>query len=232
MEGLRIGDVIARSFSILFRNFAAFTFLTALVYAPLLVLEAVLPMEEGGAAATGLAVLSMVFYTVASATVIYGVLEQLRGQRASVMACIAVGLQQIVPVLGASIVLVVCMLFGLVVLVIPGIIVLLMLFVTVPVAVIERPGITGALDRSSELTRGYKLQILGICLPTWLLVFGLSWLAGAIEDAFGGGAGFFASLATQVFTGALGAVNTAVVYHDLRTIKDGVNVDALVRVFE
>lgn len=56
--------------------------------------------------------------------------------------------------------------------------------------------------------------------------------APLLADAFGGGAGFSATLVVQVFTGALGAVNTAVVYHDLRTIEDGVNVDALVQVFE
>ena len=35
-----------------------------------------------------------------------------------------------------------------------------------------------------------------------------------------------------VFTGTLGAVAGAVVYHDLRVDKEGVNVDELIKVFE
>jgi hypothetical protein len=232
MQRFRVGSVLSRSFSILFQNFLPFTLLIAIVHVPVLALDAAFPVHEDELQATGRALLSILLYMVASGFVTYAVLQQLRGQRASMKACVAACLQQILPVLGSSLLSVVCMLLGFVVLFIPGIIVSLMFWVTVPVAVIERLGILATLERSRQLTRGHKVRLLGIFVLILVPFIGLAMLASTVADELGGAAGFLATLVTDVLTGLVSAVITAVIYHDLRALKDGVGIDDLVRVFE
>ena len=47
---------------------------------------------------------------------------------------------------------------------IPGLIIYTVLWLVVPVAVVERPGIVASLRRSSMLTKGYRWQIFGMVL--------------------------------------------------------------------
>jgi uncharacterized membrane protein YvlD (DUF360 family) len=232
MQAFRIGSVLSRSFSLLFQNFLPYTFLIAIVYVPLLALDAAFPVREDDIEVNARALLSILLYMAASGFVAYGVLEQLRGQRASMKACMAACLRQIVPVLGSSLLSLVCILLGLFVLVVPGIIVMLMFWVTVHVAVIERLGILATLERSRELTRGHKVRLFGIFLVIWLPMIGLGMLANAITEDLGSAAGFLVTLVNELLNGVVGAVITAVIYHDLRTLKDGVGVDDVVRVFE
>jgi hypothetical protein len=241
MQEFRIGDVLSRSFSIFFKNFVPFMLLTAIVYTPLIVMavrasqgdvwggmEGEEDTIEGFVTNIGTLLLQL----VASAAVMYGVIQQLRGQHANMGACLAMGVRRLLPVIGSGLLMILAIGLGFIALVIPGIIVYLILYVTIPVTVIERPGVFAALSRSSDLTKGYKGHIFLIVLLLWLLGFGLTWVAGNVQESLPSSVGLVVSLTVNVFTGALGAVVSAVVYHDLRAIKEGVNVDDLVRVFE
>jgi hypothetical protein len=231
VPAFRIGAVFSRSFSMLSQNALPFTLLIAIGYAPSFAVDAVIPDSDDLWAFVWV-LLSALPYMVASAFVMYGVIQQLRGQRASIKACVAAGLQRFAPLLASSFVALVCMMVGFMVLLIPGILVMLMLWMTVPVAVSERLGAVATLERSRELTRGHKVRLLGIAIVIWSLMLGLGLLGNAVEEAVGGAAGFLAPLVADVFTGVVGAVITAVIYHDLRVLKDGFGVDDLVRVFE
>ena len=56
-------------------------------------------------------------------------------------------------------------------LLIPGIVVLCMFYVAIPVAVVERMGASDALSRSKALTAGHKMTIFGLTLLSGLVFF-------------------------------------------------------------
>jgi uncharacterized membrane protein len=164
--------------------------------------------------------------------VMYGVIEQLRGQHASMGACISMGLKRLLPVLGVGLLMALCILLGLAALIIPGVIMIFMFYVAVPVTVIEHLGPIDALKRSKALTDGFKGALFGLNFLVGLIGAGIGLVVGIIDEAAPGTVALVIDLGTDVFLGALGAVITAIAYHDLRVIKEGVNVDDLVRVFE
>jgi hypothetical protein len=241
MQELRVGEIVSRAFSILFKNFVPFMLLTAVVYAPVIVMTLVMvgraetgDIDEQGimifGGSVGLA--AFLLNLIASAALMYGVIQQLRGQHASMGACISMGLKRLLPVLGTGLLMGLCIMGGFIALIIPGIILVLMFYVAVPVTVIEHLGPLEALKRSRALTDGYKGALFGLNFLIFLISLGIGIAVNLIKAAMPETAGLFLDLATDVFSGALGAVVTAIVYHDLRAIKEGVNVDDLVRVFE
>ena len=115
--------------------------------------------------------------------------------------------------------------------IIPGIFVMVMLAIAIPVAVEERVGVKAALSRSSHLTRGHRWSVLGILVivhilvlvPLFILreVFGET---GVVIMAFGFG---YETVATGV-----AAVCSGVIYHDLTVAKEGANADQVADVFD
>ena len=110
-------------------------------------------------------------------------------------------------------------------------------FVSPQALVVERLFPWTALGRSLALTRGSRWRIFAILL---LLVV-LLWAAGlAVRFLLptDGGSWDDWRLSTGIHLGlvalvaAFAAVCAAVTYHDLRGLKDGVNVEDLIRVFE
>ena len=112
----------------------------------------------------------------------------------------------------------------------PGVIIGCMLYVAVPACVIEKLGVTASTSRSVALTKGYRWQIFGL----FLLVVVIA-LVGAFVLAKIGGVGLVGqtlSFAWQVVSTAFGAVLSAVIYHDLRMAKEGIDLDTLASVFD
>ena len=114
--------------------------------------------------------------------------------------------------------------------VVPGIIVACMLYVAVPVCVIEKAGVFESLNRSGELTRGYRWQIFAL----WALVTVIAGIAQIVLSWFVGVTlwGKLLTFGWQVFAAAFGAVLVAVIYHDLRVTKEGIDIDSLANVFD
>lgn len=239
---LRVGDVLNKSFSIWLKNLVPFTILTAIVYLPVILYMAFLLMGEltlQGITNAGYALVvgGLVLDFIAAAAVIYGVVQQLRGQHAGLGECLSIGIKRLLPVLAVGLLAALCVILGLVALIIPGIIISLMLCVAVPAAVVERPGVIGALKRSKELTDGHK----GTLFAIFFILGIIDKVAGFVtEKIFLGGAAdmgdvkiyLIATLAIAVVLGALGAVVTAVIYNELRRMKDGIEVDEIAKVFE
>ena len=137
-----------------------------------------------------------------------------------------------VPVALAGVALVVV---GLLAFVFPGLALATMLWVALPSAAVEHRGLVGALQRSFELTRGYRLRIL--CLLMVFLALGI-----AVEFAIGlassflvpGGLGFLAvakQIGAILISGLVGSV-AAVSYYDLRTLREGAASRAITQAFE
>jgi len=242
MKEFQAGSVLSRSFSVWLKNLIPFTILTLLVFSPLVFYT--LAVVSGELTFSKIQTWSLVtsigasfLFLLASAAICYGTFEQLRGRHATIGQSIGVGLKRLLPVVGVGILAGLCVIGGLFLLVIPGIIFLCMLWVAVPVAVVERPGVLASLKRSAELTSGYKIQIFGISLVLWLISYGVNKL---LEKTFISKTMTLSELKTYMVISllvmailySLQAVATAVGYHDLRESKEGVNVEELVKVFE
>jgi hypothetical protein len=177
---------------------------------------------------------SLLMVPLATGAFTYGVLQEMRGLQPSVGECLATGLRSLFRVLLVSIFQAVAVLAGMLLCLVPGLFLLVMLYVAVPAAVEERLGPLGALRRSAQLTQGYRLHIFYLLSKLAVFQFGLSfassfllvllspqdWIRGAVT-----------LLVNALFVG-LGATATAVAYYRLRMVKEGVNANEMASVFD
>jgi uncharacterized membrane protein len=156
--------------------------------------------------------------------------------------CLTTGLGRFFPVLGVAILTMLAIAGGLLLFIVPGLIVTCVLYVTTQVAVLERPGVFGALSRSSELTRGHRWQIFAIVLLVWLLNYAVSELMQVlmVDELQRAEADlyavlrryFYLDLGRTVLMGSLSSVMASSAYYYLRLEKEGTSADELSRVFE
>lgn len=232
----RVGAALSRTFQVFGAGCVKFAFLTALAFLPLLIIDlAVGELTGNGASAAHLLsnVLQLVLGSLANAVCLYGAYQIMRGQGFSIGKSFAVGLSRLGPVVSAA--LLVGILTGLaaLALIVPGVMVACAFYVAVPACVIERVGPRASLKRSAELTRGHRWGVFGLVI---LVAVGTVILAGALAalGAVIGGAVLAAifTFVAEVVVEAFGAVATAVVYHDLRVAKEGVDIDQIASVFD
>ena len=159
----RVGSVLVRGFSILARNVVPFGLLALAFTAPPYIygLAVEAPSDPTATAGTGdLAIFAadILLRYLLTAALVYGTIRELRGTHASLIECVRRGLGLVFPVVGVAILVGVATGLATLLLIVPGLIVATMLWVAVPVAVVERPGVTRSLSRSAELTKGYRWQ--------------------------------------------------------------------------
>jgi hypothetical protein len=192
---------------------------------------------------------SLILGLMVTAAVIHGVFEQLRGSRVDLGACLRVCFGRFFPVLGVSVLtglfaFLLAIPLGIVVVMsreaaaaaVGGVVVFVLevvlfcaLWVAVPAAVIERPGVTESLRRSAKLTKGSRFAIFVIALVLGVVLAAVHGAAGAFAKTNAGAV--WVNLGVTVVVGALFAVANAVGYHDLRVAKEGIGVEDLVKVF-
>ena len=240
----RVGSVLGRGFSILLKNIVPFWLLAILVSSPptiyTLVSGAPSNVGTGGAGTIGsiMSIISFVLGYLVTAVLVYGTVRELRGNRASIGDCIRGGFAVLLPVIGVAILSALIMIAGAVLLVVPGIIAFVVLWVAVPVAVVERPGVTASLGRSVELTKGYRWQIFGLLLLLLIIgavvVFPIAAIVGGMTVYAQSSSTpvVLINLALTALIWALWAVIYAVSYHDLRVVKEGAGTEDIARVFD
>ncbi|MFL6856881.1 MAG: hypothetical protein ACJ8EB_03115 [Allosphingosinicella sp.] len=168
------------------------------------------------------------------------------GERASFADAAATGLKASLPLLALGILSGIAIMFGLILLLVPGIMLWVRWSVAGPALVAERLGPIEALGRSAELTDGARWKVFG--LQILLLIFG--WIVNTTAVSVMGAVygGHVASEAMRQGTGlpiawtignalagtlvaAVGAVTSASLYIELRESKEGPMVDRLAEVF-
>jgi hypothetical protein len=120
-----------------------------------------------------------------------------------------------------------------VLLIVPGIFALTVIFVFVPVCVVEGCGPLRSLERSRELTKGYRWRILVLWLLPLLIVLVVESIGQVLSFAAAGapGAALTAFIVTAV-GGSYQAIVNLVTYQDLRSIKEGPDKEQLEVVFD
>ena len=182
----------------------------------------------GGAVVTLL--IGLVLRQVAVGAISYGVFQEMRGQRADLADCLRRAVSLVFVVVGVALVSAIAIILATFLLIVPGLIVATMLWVAVPVAVVERPGVMRSLARSATLTNGSRWQVFGIAL-----LIGIGALVASYFVAVVFGRGTLGSFVAWLVTAAISAFAasvTAVGYTTLRFAKEGVGIDEIAAVFD
>ncbi|MYF31094.1 MAG: hypothetical protein F4029_03995 [Gammaproteobacteria bacterium] len=124
---------------------------------------------------------------------------------------------------------------GLMALALPGLVLATMLWVAMPSAAVERCGLVGALRRSYELTREYRLRILGLFLAFVVVLLIVEFAIGLVlfpRVPEGLSSQEIVKQIGGIFIGGLVGSIVAVSYYYLRTIKEGASSKAIAQAFD
>jgi hypothetical protein len=229
----RAGIVFERAFNALFRHFAVFAGISGVANLPLLfyllwVLANPYRGDEFGTNFDFMMVGSIFLGSLCDAAILHATFQYLRGQPVSAYKSVSIGFRRIFVVLILSVLTMIAVMAGLLLLVIPGLIIATMLLVTIPVAVVEGLGPFESLRRSVALTKGYRLALFGL-----LVVLGISNFAAnkVISLSTPTMIVTFTFLWSTLFT-AFHSILVTVAYHDLRSLKEGVDIEQIASVFD
>lgn len=233
-------ELLRDTLTIFVDNAVAFSVVALLVLAPEVelsryLLDRLRHTESSALWAIGAAFLgALLVVPVATGAFTYGVLQEMRGGRPSIAACLVTGVKSLLRVLLVSITQSIAVLAGLMLCIVPGLLLLLTFYVAVPAAIEERLGPLGALRRSADLTRGFRLHIFYVLGKLFFAQGVLSFAARfvlALADAGPSTRAAVSYSITALFVG-FGATATAVAYYRLRMVKEGVDAADLVSVFD
>jgi hypothetical protein len=234
----RVGVVLSKTFSVFGSKLGSFLLLAFIPLIPVLAVTLLTlagpqrgPPASSAAALGGLiGILTFVLGIVAQATTLYGAFQQMGGRPFSIAQSLSVGLKRSLPVFGVALLAGLGTALAAMLFLVPGIIVACMLYVAVPACVIEKMNVMASLNRSALLTRGYRWQVFGLLALVTIIgliaQFVLAWLGGVMLW------GKLLTFCWLVIATSFGAVLAAVVYHDLRVAKEGIDIDNLANVFD
>ncbi|MDR1915459.1 MAG: hypothetical protein LBQ58_02670 [Synergistaceae bacterium] len=232
-----VGAVISQSFQVLFKNPLPFFGLTLISLIIGIVISQLSRLMFGNSPlASFISLLVTISITqITNGTISYAVFQgcirlpiSFGKSMSRVISCFA-------SLIIVALVDFVCVVLGMILLLVPGIIAACVLSVAVPACVIERKGIASAIYRSSYLTKGHRLQIFGVfSLATFImLIFILiaTFIAVHIRHIHLPLAILFLC-AMYILPMAFFNVIPAVLYYNLRTAKEGVAMESLSGVFD
>lgn len=241
-----VGSVLSRTMSTLFKKPVLFIGLTLMASVPATIIIALLValvLGSGNSASmmVGIIVVALlgfiinwIFTLVLQGAISYGVFRELRSENTGFGNALGRGFASIGTLLPLAVVAGICIGVGYILFFIPGIIISCILAVVVPVCVVEKRGVFECMGRSAELTKGNRLKIFAVFFLVGVVViiinkFIIPAIAVAIPNSI---VIMIVTIVLLVIPQAFQGVMTAVIYFDLRAVKEGVSVDALAEVFE
>jgi hypothetical protein len=230
----RIGRVFSRTLTLLSRNFPIYFAVAAVAALPSILLENTGADKETAATLSLLGFLGILLLNpLSQAIMLHTAFQDMSGRRISLSDSVRAALGRWLPLIGLSICVGFAVVFGLILLIVPGIILMIMWYVANPACIVERLGVFASMGRSSELTKGHRGSIFGMVA---LLGIASVVVAAVVKGVLGltGSTGLVISgtLAWTALVGAFGAIFAVVTYHDLRVAKEGVDTRQIAAVFE
>jgi hypothetical protein len=235
-----IGQVLGKSFNIFGKNFGFMLIVAALSTIPDFIIE-LMPQESMLVLAS--TVINNWVGLFFQGIVVFGVFQHLTGKRMVFADSFNVAMRCFFPLLLTSIVVGFLTSLGFLLLIIPGVIISLMMWVAVPVVIVERGGVGHALQRSKDLTTGYRSRIFMISLIMGVItivavmiqygmtemLLGMGVIPGTLTAAL---INFPISILLLGTILALSSVVVTVGYYSLRHEVEGVAPEDLASVFE
>ncbi len=233
-DQLTSGTILKQTFSVFFSNIAAFGLITLLLMSPVILLQYyyVSQAAQGEMEIGQLLVLllSIVLTPLATGALTYGVFQIVREREISVGDSLSVGLSRMFPVLGVAFLQGLAIVGGMILCIVPGFIVAAILAVSVPVAVIEKPGIFASLRRSADLTKEYRWTVFGAIFALMLLGAAAGLLTEVLRPM--SQMLWFAGYVVQILLSTgLQATAGSLLYYHLRSKKEALDVEAIADVF-
>lgn len=230
-ETFSIGSALSRSLSVWGRNLPFFLAVSFLAYVPMLLLSPGVPTSGSDWMRwlIGFAI-SLALGYVVTGFVTYSVLEQLRGRNPAPGAALAYGASRAGPLILAAIFTTILIFGASLFLIIPGIYFAVPWSLIAPVVIAEKGVDPRA--RSAELTAGHRWGLFGL-----LILIGIAGgiLSGLMRLIVGLPLDFVSKLVGQTIPQALVLSFTAavygVIYYQLRSEKEGVDLEQLTSVF-
>ena len=151
------------------------------------------------------------------------------------------GVRVILPLLGLAIVAGLGTLLGYVFLIVPGVILSVLWSVAAPSVVVEKRGVFESLQRSRNLTRGYRWQVFGLLVIyvvlSWVIGLAIGFLGVASGGVFGSpGPSLWVNMVSgpvvNILSSVIASAGVASLYYELRTAKEGVGSQELASVFD
>ena len=248
VEDIRIGRVMNRSFEVLSRHFLTFPLLALIPYLAIFVVVLLLGLAVGAGRtphpAIGTPSLGVVFFgilvgflvvavwVIAQAMIFYGAFQDMRGRPVLIGQSAKIGLERVVPVIGLAICLGFTVGLGFIFFLIPGVILATMFYVALPVCVVEGQGPLASLGRSAALTKGHRSKVFGLALALSIISLIGNFVISRVLGVLGGS--LIGELGTLIWISVLGAyqaITVAVLYHDLRVAKEGIDIEQMAAVF-
>jgi hypothetical protein len=167
--------------------------------------------------------------------VTFGVVQQLRGQPAGIAQVMSTGLSSFGRVFATGFLCGLRILLFTLLLIVPGIIQSVRLYVAIPAAIMEGRDASHSMSRSELLTKGSGWQIFGAWFLIVLVTFGLGTLALFLTKSFDADevrVPVWVDLAITLVFGPFSATMMAVAYFLLRKGKENVDPKAIAAVFD
>ncbi|MDL2210413.1 hypothetical protein LJC26_06380 [Desulfovibrio sp. OttesenSCG-928-O18] len=227
-----VGSVLGRSLETLLKNPVVFFGLTLAVMLPLSIIASLLPSEF---AMVITVIFSAILGFVIQGAVAYGVFQTLRGNTAGIGDALGRGFVRFIPILIASILIGLGVGIGMMLLIVPGVMLMCIWAVTIPVCAVEKKGAIDSMKRSAELTKGYRWTIFGLFLITGIITGVLSTLLSVLLLPILSGSLLVFTIIQSIIVAipqTFQYVMTATIYYDLRAEKEGVSIDSLANVFD
>jgi MFS family permease len=232
----RVGNAMNQAIQVLSRNVVPFSIVTGVAALPSVLLfgrdpGAIKTATEAAWYVAGFLIMIMLG-AVSQAVVLYGAFEDMRGRPVNLVASLKVGWRRFLPVIGTAIAVGLLGALGCVLLLVPGFILFTMWYVATPAVVVEPIGPWRAMSRSAELTKGNRWKVFGMMVLLIIIgAIGGGMVAG-VSAATGTTIGLLLNLVWSALFGAFSAILVVVTYHDLRVVKEGVDIDQIAAVFD
>jgi hypothetical protein len=230
----RVGDVLSKAIAIYGRRIGPFIILTVIAQVPqyIALLAVGGPTAQSLGTRVALTVVNFACASIASGAIIYGVVQDIRGRTFSVADSVRIALHRFLPMLGVAICTSILIFLASILLLIPGLIVACIYYVSMPACIAEEAGVFESMSRSGALTKGYRWQVFGLFILIFLGGVVLGIIVGAVF-ALTGSVGLL--IATQAMTAIVSSFNGVLIgvsYYQLRVAKEGVDINKIASVFD
>ncbi|HEY7713342.1 MAG TPA: hypothetical protein VIE90_02455 [Candidatus Binatia bacterium] len=248
-EPMTTGALLDRAFRLYTGNFSLMLGIAAAAYVPfyliMLVIESSiggnLPYRDVGISTLLFQIVFLVLWAsiafpIASGATTYAISERYIGNDVTIGEALRRGLSHFWPLSIAQVTATIRVLFGFMLLIIPGILWMLSYSLIVPVITIEGQRALPSLRRSHELIKNYRGKAFCILLVVNLLQLVLAGGVGLITGLlFGSDSGSGEVLSSafnnllSIFLAPLGIVAAILLYYDMRIRKEGFDLEMLSR---
>jgi hypothetical protein len=255
---MTLGDILDRGLKLLMARLPAFLAINLVIQLPLLAIELVqvaAQTSEAGIGVNLLLVLVLVFLAIvltqiASAAILHIISREFVDQPTTVGEAVNFAMGRFGRLIGASILAGIIIGFGMLLLVIPGLIFFTWYALVAQVVVVENRGGGDALARSKQLTEGYRWRVFGVIFVVGLVIglmqlaigLALTVVTGPTYEVILGRPGTFelpkivyhpgamvvhtiVNFLVQVVLGAYSAICVTLLYFDLRIRKEGFDLE-------